>query len=184
VCYSSRKWPETDVFCEVIKFKTFGPEDLPWWCHALNYGRYVEEGPLEWRNVSFCPPEWLTVILGWKGNEMARKRHGTCTLLPKNQWKPHKMWSTRIWKNSGGFKKLTRVPKIVCNSSRKWPETDVFLWCHKIRNRLARKPTLVVLCLKLWSVRGGGTVRVTKRVILSSGMVGSNSRLERQRNGP
>jgi hypothetical protein len=79
-------------------------------------------------------------------------------------------------------KKLTRVPKIVC--SRKWPETDVFLRSHKIRNRLARRPTLAVLCLKLWSVRGRGTIRVTKCVILSSGMVDSNSRLEGQRNGP
>jgi hypothetical protein len=51
----------------------------------------------------------------------------------------------------------------------------------KIQNRLARRPTLVVLCLKLWSVRGGGTVSVMKCVILSSGMVDSNSRLERQR---
>jgi hypothetical protein len=42
----------------------------------------------------------------------------------------------------------------------------------------------VVLCVKLWSVRAGGTVRVTKCVILSSGMVDSNSRMERQRNGP
>jgi hypothetical protein len=65
----------------------------------------VEEGPLEWRNVSFCPPEWLTVILGWKGNETVRKRHGTCTLWPKNQWKPHKMSSTRIWKKYGRFRK-------------------------------------------------------------------------------
>jgi hypothetical protein len=47
VCYSSRNWPETDVFREVIKFETVWPEDLPWWCYALNYGRYVEEGPLE-----------------------------------------------------------------------------------------------------------------------------------------
>jgi hypothetical protein len=44
---SSRKWPETDVFREVIKFETVWPGDLPWWCYALNYGRYVEEGPLE-----------------------------------------------------------------------------------------------------------------------------------------
>jgi hypothetical protein len=57
VCYSSRKWPETDVFREVIKFETVWPGDLSWWCYALNYGRYVEEGPLERRNVSFCPPE-------------------------------------------------------------------------------------------------------------------------------
>jgi hypothetical protein len=101
----SRKWPETDVFREVIKFETVWPEDLPWWCYDLKYGRYVEKKPLEWRNVSFCPSEWLTVILGWKGNETARKRHGTCTLWPKNQWKPHKMSSTRIWKNLGGFEK-------------------------------------------------------------------------------
>jgi hypothetical protein len=77
-------------------------------------------------------------------------------------------------------KNLTRVPKIVCYSSEKFPETDVFLRIRKIRNRLARRPTLVVLCLKLWSVRGGGTVIVTKCVILSSGMVDSNFRLERQ----
>jgi hypothetical protein len=34
-------------FCEVIKFETVWPGDLPLWCHALNYGWYVEEGPLE-----------------------------------------------------------------------------------------------------------------------------------------
>jgi hypothetical protein len=67
------------------------------WCYALNYGGYVEEGPLQWRNVWFLPPEWLQVIVCWKGNEMARKRHWTCTLWPKTQWKPHKMSSTRIW---------------------------------------------------------------------------------------
>jgi hypothetical protein len=38
----------------------------------------------------------------------------------------------------------------------------------KIRTHLARRPTLVVLCLKLWSVRGEGTVRVMKYVIFSS----------------
>jgi hypothetical protein len=47
VCYISRKWPETDVFRDVIKFETVWPGDLPWWCYDLNYGRYVEEGPLE-----------------------------------------------------------------------------------------------------------------------------------------
>jgi hypothetical protein len=47
VCYISRKWPETDVFRELIKFETVWPGDQPWWCYALNYGRYVEEGPLE-----------------------------------------------------------------------------------------------------------------------------------------
>jgi hypothetical protein len=47
VCYSSRKWAETDVFREVIKFETVSPGDLPGWCYSLNYGRYVEEEPLE-----------------------------------------------------------------------------------------------------------------------------------------
>jgi hypothetical protein len=47
VCYSSRKWPETNVFREVIKFDTVWPGDLPWRCYALTYGRYVEEAPLE-----------------------------------------------------------------------------------------------------------------------------------------
>jgi hypothetical protein len=46
VCYSSQKWPETDVFREIIKFETVWPEDLPCWCYALNYGWYVEEGPV------------------------------------------------------------------------------------------------------------------------------------------
>jgi hypothetical protein len=56
VCYSSRKSPETDVFAKKIKFEPVWPGDLPWWCYALNYGRYVEKRPLEWRNVSF----WLS----------------------------------------------------------------------------------------------------------------------------
>jgi hypothetical protein len=34
-------------FCEVIKFKTVWHGDLPWWFYALNYGRHVEEGPLQ-----------------------------------------------------------------------------------------------------------------------------------------
>jgi hypothetical protein len=69
--------------------------------------------------------------------------------------------------NPGGFQKIGPVPKTVCNSSRKSPETNVFRK-NKIRTRLAQRPTLVVLCLKLWSARGGGTVRVTKCVILAS----------------
>jgi hypothetical protein len=62
---------------------------------------------------------------------------------------------------------LARVPKTVCYSSRKSPERTISRK-NKIRTRLARRPTLVVLCLKLWSVRGEGTVRVTKYVIPAS----------------
>jgi hypothetical protein len=41
-------------------------------------------------------------------------------------------------------KKLARVPKTVCYSSRKSSETDIFRK-NKIRTRLAQRPTLVVL---------------------------------------
>jgi hypothetical protein len=41
---------------------------------------------------------------------------------------------------------------------------------------------LVVLGIKLWSVRGGGTVRVTKCIILTS-VWASNYRLQRHLNG-
>jgi hypothetical protein len=51
MCYSSRKSSETDVFA--IKFEPVWPGDLPWWCYDLNYGQYVEEGPLE------CVSFWL-----------------------------------------------------------------------------------------------------------------------------
>jgi hypothetical protein len=87
-------------------------------------------------------------------------------------------------KNSRVFEKVdpgaeNRVLKLT-----KMARNRRFSRSHKIRNRLARSPTLAVLCLKLWSVRGGGTVKVTKCVILSSGMVDSNFQLERQRNSP
>jgi hypothetical protein len=62
---------------------------------------------------------------------------------------------------------LARVPKpcaIAHENRPKWPFSRI----NKIRTRLARRPTLVVLCLKLWSVREEGTVRVTKCVILAS----------------
>jgi hypothetical protein len=41
------KMARNGLFREVIKFETIWPGDLPWWCYALNYGRYVEEGPLQ-----------------------------------------------------------------------------------------------------------------------------------------
>jgi hypothetical protein len=133
--------------------------------------------------VSFCPPNWLTVILGLKGKKTARKRHGTCTLWPKN------INGNLIRCHLQGFgKKSTGFEKVYPGAENrvlltKMARNGHFSRSHKIRNRLALRPTLVVLCLKLWSVPGGATVRVTKCVILSFGMVDSNSRLERQRNG-
>jgi hypothetical protein len=34
------------TFSEKIKFELVWPKDLPWWCYALNYGRYMVQGPL------------------------------------------------------------------------------------------------------------------------------------------
>jgi hypothetical protein len=64
-------------------------------------------------------------------------------------------------------KKLAPVPK-PCAIARENHPKRTFSGKNKIRTRLARRPTLVVLCLKLWPARGGGTVRVTKYVILAS----------------
>jgi hypothetical protein len=98
---------------------------------------------------------------------MTRKRPGTWTLWSKNQSKPCKMSSTSILWQSGRFPKNwpgCRKPCVIARENR--PKRTFS--GKKIRTRLAKGPTLVVLCLKLWSARGGGTVRVTKCVILAS----------------
>jgi hypothetical protein len=73
----------------------------------------------------------------------------------------------RFCDNQGGFKKnwpRCRKPCAIAHENRpKWTFSR-----KKIRTLLARRPTLVVLCLNLWWIRGGGTVRVTKCVILPS----------------
>jgi hypothetical protein len=84
-------------------------------------------------------------------------------------------------KKPGGFEKIVSGAENRVLAHENGPERT-FSRSHKIRIRLTRRPTMVVLCLKLWSVRGGGTVTVTKFVTLASGMVASNSLLERQRN--
>jgi hypothetical protein len=63
---------------------------------------------------------------------------------------------------------MARVPKTVCYIAHENTPKQTFSRKNKIRTRLARRPTLVGLCLKLWSVCGEGTVRVTKCVILAS----------------
>jgi hypothetical protein len=47
VCYNPRKWPQNGRFRENAVANPSGPKTYPWWCYALNYGRYVEEGPSE-----------------------------------------------------------------------------------------------------------------------------------------
>jgi hypothetical protein len=67
--------------------------------------------------------------------------------------------------NPGGFQKIGPGAENRVHENR---PKRTFSRKNKIRTRLARRPTLVVLCLKLWSVCREGTVRVTKCVILAS----------------
>jgi hypothetical protein len=66
VCYNPRKWPKTDVFRENAPVNPSGPGTYAWWCYALNYGRYMEEGLSECRNSSLCLP-FGQVITSCKG---------------------------------------------------------------------------------------------------------------------
>jgi hypothetical protein len=78
------------------------------------------------------------------------------------------MSSTRILWHSGMFpKNWTGCRKPWAIAHENCPKRT-FSRKNKIRTRLARRPALVVLFLKLWSARGGGTVLVTKCVILAS----------------
>jgi hypothetical protein len=99
---------------------------------------------------------------------MTRKRPGTWTSWSQNQSKPHKMSSIRILWQSGRFPKNSPGCRKPCDIAHENRPKRTFSRKNKIRTRLAQSPTLVVLCLKLWSVRGEGTVRVTKYVILAS----------------
>jgi hypothetical protein len=73
------------------------------------------------------------------------------------------------------YHSVTKVSSVTSKSSQiatflvvKIARNGRFQEKNKIWTRLAQRPTLVVLCLKLWLIRGGGTVRVTKCVILAS----------------
>jgi hypothetical protein len=99
---------------------------------------------------------------------MTHKRPGTWTLWSQNHSKLHKMSSIRILWQYRRFPKNwpgCRKPCAIADENRL---KRTFSRKNKIRTRLARRPTLVVQCLKLWSVRGEGTVRVTKYVIPAS----------------
>jgi hypothetical protein len=79
-------------------------------------------------------------------------------------------------------KKLTRVLKIVCYNPQKWHETDVFAKTH-LQTFWPGDIPMVLLCIKLWSVRGGWTVTVMKCIILAS-VWACNSQFQRHLNGP
>jgi hypothetical protein len=99
---------------------------------------------------------------------MTPKRPGTWALWSKNQSKPHKMSSKSILWQSGRFTKNWPGCRKSCAIAHENRPKRTISRKNKIRTRLAQRPTLVVICLKLWSVRREGTVRVTKCVILAS----------------
>jgi hypothetical protein len=99
---------------------------------------------------------------------MTGKRPGTWSLWSKNQSKPHKMSSIRILWQSGRFPTNWPGCRKSCAIAHENRPKLTFSRKNKIRTRLVQRPTLVVLCLKLRSVHGEGTVRVTKCVILAS----------------
>jgi hypothetical protein len=72
-----------------------------------------------------------------------------------------------LWQSGRFPKNWPRYRKSFAIAHENRPKRT-FLGKNKIRTRLARRPSLVVLYLKLWSVFGGGTVSVTKCVILAS----------------
>jgi hypothetical protein len=78
------------------------------------------------------------------------------------------MSSTRILWQSGRFPKNWPAFRKPCAIAHENRPKRTFSRKNKIRTCLARRPTLVGLCLKLWLVLGEGTVRVTKCVILAS----------------
>jgi hypothetical protein len=99
---------------------------------------------------------------------MTRNRPGTWTLWSENQSKPHKMSSTIILWQSERFPKNWLGCRKPCALAHENRTKRTVSRKNKIRTCVARRPTLAMLCLKLWSVRGEGTVRVQKCVILAS----------------
>jgi hypothetical protein len=77
--------------------------------------------------------------------------------------------------------KLTRVLKIMCYNHENGPKRT-FLRKRTYKPFWPGDIPLVRLCIKLWLVRAGGTVRVTKCIILAS-FWESNSRFQWHLNG-
>jgi hypothetical protein len=65
-------------------------------------------------------------------------------------------------------KKLTQVVKIMCYITHENGLKLVFSRKRTCEPFWPGDLPLVVLCIKLWSVRGGGTSRVTNCIILAS----------------
>jgi hypothetical protein len=87
---------------------------------------------------------------------------------PKINWNLIKCHLQGFCDNPGGFQKNWPGCRTPCAIAHENHPKRTFSRKNKIWTCLARRPTLVVLCLKLWSVHGEGTVRVTKYVILAS----------------
>jgi hypothetical protein len=124
----------------------------------------VEEGPLEWRNAPFWLP-FGQIILGCKGS------------CPKINWNLAKCILQGVCAHPRCWKNWPECWKSCAITYKNGPKRT-FLRKHTCKPFWPGDIPLVVLCIKLWSVRGGGTVRVSKCNI-SISIWASNSRLQR-----
>jgi hypothetical protein len=113
---------------------------------------------------------------------MGRKRQETCILQSNNQWKPRQISSWRSMCTSEMLQKNWSECRKSCAYNENGPK-QTFSRKRTCIPFSPRDITLVLLCIKLWLVRGGETVRETECIILAS-VWARNSRFQRHLNGP
>jgi hypothetical protein len=167
VCYSSRKSPKR-TFSRKNKTRTRLARRPTLVVLCLKLWSVCGEGTIRVTKYVLFASVWASnCLLGkvtkWPVKGLERVPYG-----PKINRNLIKCHLKVFCDNPGGFQKLARVQKTVCYVADETHLKRMFSRKNKIRTRLPRRPTLVGLYLKLWSVRGEGTVPVTKCVILAS----------------
>jgi hypothetical protein len=149
-------------FHENVVANPSGPKTYPWCCYPLNDGRYVEEGPLEWRNASFWIPFGKIISQVQRHLNGPKKARNVKARVQKSMKTSPNVFYKESVHIQDVAKKLTRALKIVCYDPRKWPEVDIFRENALLNSKpfWPRDLRLVVLCIKLWWVHVGGTVSV------------------------
>jgi hypothetical protein len=107
----------------------------------------------------------------------------TSTLRSNNQWKPRQISSRMSMCTVGCCKKNWPECWKSCAITHENGPKQTFSRKRTCKPLGLGDITLVLLCIKLWLVRWGGTVRVTKCIILAS-VWARNSRFQRHLNGP
>ena len=93
VCYNPRKWREMTVFGKACAPASPGPKYRPEWC-PTSRNLHAHPGHMNFvAIVEFSGPEnWL--VTGAARHEMPQKDPQTCTIRPKNWWKPRQVSPT------------------------------------------------------------------------------------------